>query len=84
MSRNLRARRLRVGALFTAVVVALGIASFALQKGTAKDSAARVAPKFEVDPMWPKPLPNHWVMGNVIGVGVDSQDHAPRPTLESL
>ena len=25
--------------------------------------------------MWPKPLPNHWVMGNTIGVSVDSKDH---------
>ena len=25
--------------------------------------------------MWPKPLPNHWVYGNVIGVGVDTKDH---------
>ena len=33
------------------------------------------APRFEVDPMWPKPLPNHWVLGNVIGVGVDNRDH---------
>jgi hypothetical protein len=33
------------------------------------------APWFEVDPMWPKPLPHHWLLGNVIGVGVDSQDH---------
>ncbi|MDP9113336.1 MAG: hypothetical protein M3O20_06600, partial [Acidobacteriota bacterium] len=30
---------------------------------------------FEVDPMWPKPLPNHWVMGNTIGVSVDASDH---------
>ena len=34
-----------------------------------------VAPRFEVDPLWPKPLPNHWVLGNVIGVGVDAKDH---------
>ena len=33
------------------------------------------APRFEVDPMWPKPLPNHWVLGSTIGVGVDSRDH---------
>ena len=33
------------------------------------------APRFEVDPLWPKPLPNHWVLGNVIGVGVDENDH---------
>jgi DNA-binding beta-propeller fold protein YncE len=28
-----------------------------------------------VDPLWPKPLPNHWILGSVIGVGVDSRDH---------
>ena len=35
----------------------------------------RKAPAFEVDPFWPKPLPNHWIMGATIGVGVDSKDH---------
>ena len=25
--------------------------------------------------MWPKPLPNHWITGNIIGVSVDSRDH---------
>ncbi len=25
--------------------------------------------------MWPKPLPNHWLLGNVIGVSVDANDH---------
>jgi len=43
------------------------------------DARARVnavyAPRFEVDPLWPKPLPHHWVLGNVIGVGVDANDH---------
>jgi DNA-binding beta-propeller fold protein YncE len=33
------------------------------------------APIFEVDPLWPKPLPNHWVLGSTIGVSVDAQDH---------
>lgn len=33
------------------------------------------APKFEVDPLWPKPLPNHWILGSVTGVVVDAQDH---------
>src|SRR5687767_10002779 len=33
------------------------------------------APIFEVDPFWPKPLPNHWVLGSTIGLSVDSQDH---------
>jgi DNA-binding beta-propeller fold protein YncE len=30
---------------------------------------------FEVDLMWPKPLPNHWVLGQTIGVSVDARDH---------
>ena len=33
------------------------------------------APMFEVDPLWPKPLPNHWLLGSTIGVDVDAQDH---------
>lgn len=32
-------------------------------------------PKFEVDPSWPKPLPNLWVTGGIGGVCVDAQDH---------
>ncbi len=39
------------------------------------DAQARVAPRFEVDPFWPKPLPNNWVIGSAIGVSVDSRDH---------
>ena len=42
--------------------------------GQAQDSGDGV-PMFEVDPLWPKPLPNHWVLGSAIGVTVDSQDH---------
>ncbi len=38
-------------------------------------SDAVMAPVFEVDPMWPKPLPNHWILGPAIGVTVDSQDN---------
>jgi DNA-binding beta-propeller fold protein YncE len=32
-------------------------------------------PKYEVDPSWPKALPDHWVTGSVDGVCVDAQDH---------
>jgi flavodoxin len=31
-------------------------------------AAGVMAPRFEVDPTWPKPLPNHWLMGETIGV----------------
>ena len=32
-------------------------------------------PKFQVDPSWPKTLPNNWIMGQAAGVAVDAQDH---------
>jgi len=32
-------------------------------------------PRFEVDPSWPKQLPEGWVMGGLGGVCVDAHDH---------
>jgi DNA-binding beta-propeller fold protein YncE len=32
-------------------------------------------PTFRVDPFWPKPLPHSWIIGQVSGVTVDSDDH---------
>lgn len=34
-----------------------------------------MAPAYEVDPAWPKPLPNQWLLGAVAGVAVDERDH---------
>src|SRR4029077_9378953 len=42
---------------------------------SAQKTAPVQAPAFEVDPYWPKPLPNHWVTGSTIGVSVDAQDN---------
>ena len=33
------------------------------------------SPRLQVDPLWPKPLPNHWLFGSITGVTVDAQDH---------
>ncbi|HUR32489.1 MAG TPA: hypothetical protein VM032_01755 [Vicinamibacterales bacterium] len=33
------------------------------------------APSFVVDPAWPKPLPNNWIIGDIGGLFVDRQDH---------
>src|SRR5260370_11704292 len=60
------------GGMVVGIIVELGIGSAVLDNVKA---AAVMAPRFEVEPMWPKPLPNHWLMGNVIGVSVDSKDH---------
>ena len=32
-------------------------------------------PAFRVDPYWPKPLPNNWILGQVGGMSVDAQDN---------
>jgi hypothetical protein len=37
--------------------------------------APRTTPRFEVDPWWPKPLPNNWILGQVSGIAVDARDH---------
>jgi DNA-binding beta-propeller fold protein YncE len=36
---------------------------------------ASAVPRFEVDPFWPKPLPNDWLLGQVSGVAVDKRGH---------
>jgi hypothetical protein len=38
-------------------------------------SPPQQVPVFRVDPAWPKPLPNHWIIGAVAGVAVDARDH---------
>jgi len=32
-------------------------------------------PKYDVDPSWPRPMPDKWVTGAVTGVCADAQDH---------
>ena len=56
------------------VLLALGLTARALDQAAAKSGHGQ-APRFEVDPMWPKPLPNHWLLGKAIGVAVDARDH---------
>ncbi len=69
-------RNVRTGAAIFAVVAMLVMAQYALQMATQAQSRATVqAPMYQVDPMWPKPLPNNWVMGSVVGLSVDSRDH---------
>ncbi len=68
-------RKLLIGAMFLSLLVVFAVLSFEFQKRAAVEAAGVQAPMFEVDPMWPKPLPNHWVIGNTIGVSADAQDH---------
>jgi DNA-binding beta-propeller fold protein YncE len=66
-----RQRKAIFGGALLAAIAALGIGQAALEASNDLVDA----PIFEVDPFWPKPLPNNWVLGSTIGVGVDSRDH---------
>src|ERR1700675_4144347 len=71
-----RTPRLVIGTMFLTVLTALAVAQrVAEQEAAAQAKTSAQAPRFEVDPMWPKPLPNHWLLGSTIGVDVDAQDH---------
>jgi DNA-binding beta-propeller fold protein YncE len=69
-------RKLWLGAIWLALIALLGVGQSKLQRTAAAQGANKPqAPMFEVDPLWPKPLPNHWLLGSTIGVWVDDQDH---------
>ncbi|MES2625614.1 MAG: hypothetical protein V4628_10070 [Pseudomonadota bacterium] len=36
---------------------------------------AQIPPQFQVDPAWPHELPSDWILGQVSGIAVDSNDH---------
>jgi DNA-binding beta-propeller fold protein YncE len=58
-----------------ASIVGLGIGQALLQHKAEAQGSSVSAPIFEVDPLWPKPLPNNWLLGWTIGVWVDEQDY---------
>src|SRR5579862_7002455 len=58
-----------------ALLVVLGFVARWTIAALDAQASARRAPLFEVDPLWPKPLPNHWVTGSTIGLSVDAQDN---------
>ena len=53
--------------VFVSVPASAELAAQSVQKSS--------LPSFRVDPYWPKPLPNDWLVGNVVGVAADSHDN---------
>ena len=68
-------RNVAVVAISAVVLTALGCGQALLQSRADAQGKTIEAPVFEVDALWPKPLPNHWLLGMTIGVWVDDQDH---------
>jgi hypothetical protein len=73
----MRAKRdLAIAAGIAGLLMTMGIAERLLERTAQAQAKGMVqAPRFEVDPAWPKPLPNKWVLGETIGLGIDDQDH---------
>ncbi len=67
-------RNLLIGATFVVAIVGLVVAERALEQTAAAQAKSGQVPIFEVDPFWPKTMPNNWVFGQTIGLGVDEKD----------
>jgi sugar lactone lactonase YvrE len=64
---------LRTNLLTAATIAAVLFLALAVQPSA--EQAKPAAPTFKVDPTWPQDMPNHWIMGAVTGVFVDSKQH---------
>lgn len=68
------ARYAYAGVTILAFVVAVGVWRFTPEEVGAAGEGDN-APRFRVDPSWPKPLPNKWLVGQVPGIAVDRDDN---------
>jgi len=75
MNRTRRALVLALPILLVACETPPTVGETSDRQRTGSMGSAAVAPVFDVDPLWPKPLPNGWVLGATIGVAVDAGDN---------
>ncbi|WP_198372645.1 NHL repeat-containing protein [Roseomonas rosulenta] len=75
----MRRTGIAIGAVLLTAALGLGTPAIA--------QPAPAPPQYQVDPFWPKPLPNNWRIGQAAGVAVDARDniwviHRPRTLTE--
>jgi DNA-binding beta-propeller fold protein YncE len=71
-----RMRNVLIGATFVTLLALLGVGQSMLQQTAQAQAAGQVmAPRFEVDPTFPKPLPDGMYQGQSIGLFVNTDDH---------
>jgi hypothetical protein len=66
----LRIRSSLAAVLIVPILVSTMFAITAIEPAFAQDP-----PKYQIDPSWPRELPNNWIMGQVGGMAVDRHDH---------
>jgi hypothetical protein len=70
----MKSRHRTVGAALL-VLLALTVAARFGGSTEAQTIPPGQVPVFEVDRTWPKPLPENWIMGAVVGVAADASDN---------
>jgi hypothetical protein len=51
------------------------LSPFTLQTVVNAQGGGIQAGVYQVDPLWPKPLPNNWILGSTVGLSIDARDH---------
>ncbi len=75
MIKLVQRRNFMYGAAVAASVVSAGAGLSVLQNTATAQQRMVEVPIFEVDPLWPKPIPNEGLLGMTIGVSIDEQDN---------
>ncbi|MEQ1911421.1 MAG: hypothetical protein ABMA15_21565, partial [Vicinamibacterales bacterium] len=68
-------KRISSVSVVVGALAAAGALSLTTLGTTVLAQGGGAAPAYRVDPLWPMPLPNHWVWGSITGVAIDAQDH---------
>ena len=68
-------------------IAAAAVAAVFVFVGQPSSVLGQTAPRFAVDPYWPKPLPDNQILGQVAGIAVDGRDnvwliHRPRSLVD--
>ena len=61
--------------MYRLLFAALAAAFIAASPNVIAQTAPKGGPQFAVDPYWPKPLPDKWILGQVAGIAVDNKDN---------
>jgi hypothetical protein len=67
-------RILMVSRVAMRMIGAASLAAIVVAMST-QESAAQAPPQYQIDPAWPRELPNNWIMGQVGGMAADKHDH---------
>jgi sugar lactone lactonase YvrE len=75
MTKRSSLRNLASGTALIAGIIGVGVGVTMLQHAATAQQDMVDVPMFEVDPLWPKPIPGEALLGMTIGASIDAQDN---------